>query len=334
MKRKPVSHATIARQRGVVRRVRERLLRALRGIKKSPGRAENPRLTTIFHPVIDVVFKHYNLSPVAFSLLFFIEERFGLRFEKKQEDKPGRFYLTELGSWEKWTGEHIFDELEFNQLKKACEKWEVKDVPKSYREAICGNLSGHSFIDNFEGAQGPPEDSSVVKTQRQELAEALGEMPQIEKDKEVAKGYGGSTCTNFPAQLINFELLPTKKCTVADTITHYQRNQKYFEQRYGSQFDYDRIQKIFELNPLRRYWGRNAYLGYTALEFKDSNKVVLINPIYGNALYILRKSKWKEQTDKLKKEEIRNHYPSDSKRVFHRGDWFIRVKTELGNKSF
>ena len=232
------------------------------------------------------------------------------------------------GNWEKWAKVHICREPELSRLQRACRTWDIEDIPEKDRKRIRNSLPEHLFAN----PKGTNRKKRTKGNRKPAWAIALGEIPPLQKDKETAEYLlGGATNSGG---FINFELLPTKQCTLEATISQYKKNQKGLEERHGNKFDYDRIREVFKLKPEKRYWGQKAYFGYTALEFKNSNKVVLVSPIYGNALYMLPKSKWKEQTNKNLKEEIRAKFPKDSRRIVHRGKWIARVRAELGRKSF
>jgi len=97
---------------------------------------------------------------------------------------------------------------------------------------------------------------------------------------------------------------------------------------------YDRLDQVFQLKPSKRYWGKNAYEGYTALEFHGRAKILLTSPIYGNAIYILDKREWRYLTNTYRKEEIRFKFPEKSTTFPHEGAWLHKVHRELQRASF
>ena len=315
-------------------RVQKRTRNNYSGTKKR-AHTTSPALKSVFNPAINLLLTKCEKPDPALSLLFFIESNFGLRYRKKKKGEPGYFYSVKDGSWEKWAKKHICQEPELSRLKRDCENWVVEDIPKGIRKRIRSNLSAHPFAHNPKGTSPKKRNDKKRKHEHargRSWVQDLGEIPQLQKDQETA-AYLSKNSTNSGG-FINFELLPTEECTLEAAISQYRRNQEGLEEEHGAIFDYDRLREVFALKPERRFWGKKAYFGYTALEFKNSNKVVLVSPIYGNAIYMFRTSKWKEHTNKFLKEEIRAKFPKDSRRIVHRGDWIARVRAELGRKNF
>jgi hypothetical protein len=305
-RRKKVTHASIAKQRGVVSRVRQRLLRALREINNyeisATQHMERRNLKSVFNPAVEVVFKRYNLSPVAFSLLFFIEECFGLRFEKKQEGSSGSFYWVGSGNWDKWAKRHICREPKFSRVKSACKAWEVKDVPASYLEEIQGNLSGHSFIDKIGATHSPRGESES----------------EVEKDSFV---------------VLPWTLLPPDHNSFGGLMSYYKSIEKEFYSKHRQRVDEARLRAILSLKPDRKYRCSDGFLGYLVLEFERYEKVILECPVYGNAVYLLYKNSWKSRARESKK-YIRENYPGSYRRVLHTDGWLQKVRMELRNSVF
>jgi len=348
-----VNDASDSSERGAVEETQEHLSWALKKISdytpqsrakkkikntrtsaRKRGYTTKPSLKSVFNPVLNALLTKSEHRELALSLLFFIESNFGLRYRKKKKGTPGYFYPVKDGNWEKWAKVHLCREPELSRLKHACRHWDIEDIPEKDRKRIRNNLPERLFA-NPKGTNRKKRNEKKRKNEQsrgRSWVKDLGEIPQLQKDKETA-AYLLKNSTNSGG-FINFELLPTKQCTLEATISQYERNQDGLAERHGSIFDYDRLREVFGLKPERRFWGKKAYFGYTALEFKNSDKVVLVSPIYGNAIYMFRKSKWKEHTNKFLKEEIRAKFPKDSRRIVHRGEWIARVRTELGRKNF
>lgn len=139
--------------------------------------------------------------------------------------------------------------------------------------------------------------------------------------------------TNYVSELLSFEILPPGEWTLERTIQQYRRNENAIVEKWGCSIDYSRIREIYKLEPDQRYWGTEGFLGYSIYEFSRFEKVVLDCPIEGNAVYLLYKDRWKNQSG-LTKKEIRDNLRGEYRKIVHKGQWIDRVLDELKRGSF
>ena len=68
--------------------------------------------------------------------------------------------------------------------------------------------------------------------------------------------------------------------------------------------------------------------GYIVFTFPHTSSVLLGCPKVGNAIYVIH-SNW-ERWSKMSKQELMADDSGEVVRIPHRGDWYNRVKRELG----
>lgn len=93
-------------------------------------------------------------------------------------------------------------------------------------------------------------------------------------------------------------------------------------------YERERITKALSLQPEHYYVGRDEFEGYIVLTFARTPKVMMECPIFGNAIYIT-KSDWK-RLSRMSKRELLACGSGQFTKIVHKGDWFRRVKLELG----
>lgn len=91
-------------------------------------------------------------------------------------------------------------------------------------------------------------------------------------------------------------------------------------------FDQERLDKLLALPRSGWLKGTAGLEGYIVLKFAHTVKVLMDCPVYGNALYILDSDE--ERLLWMKKPQL--IASDETKRIFHSGDWYRRVKRELG----
>jgi hypothetical protein len=91
-------------------------------------------------------------------------------------------------------------------------------------------------------------------------------------------------------------------------------------------FDQDRLDKLLALP--REDWlkGSAGFYGYIILVFAHTPKVLMECPVRDNAIYVLNSGE--DRLLKMNKQEL--IASGEAKRIFHVGDWYQRLKQELG----
>jgi hypothetical protein len=93
------------------------------------------------------------------------------------------------------------------------------------------------------------------------------------------------------------------------------------------EFDQEHLGKILALPRSGHLMkGKAGWYGYIGLRFAHTNKVLLDCPVPDNAVYVLDSGE--ERLLKMNKQQLRAS--GETKRIFHTGDWYQRVKRELG----
>jgi hypothetical protein len=96
--------------------------------------------------------------------------------------------------------------------------------------------------------------------------------------------------------------------------------------RQRRRFEKERLDKMLALPWSNWRRGIAGKFGYIVLMFEHTDKVLLECPLYPNAIFVLDSGG--ERLLKMEKQEL---IASDEvKRIFHSGDWYRRVKKELG----
>lgn len=97
----------------------------------------------------------------------------------------------------------------------------------------------------------------------------------------------------------------------------------------GVQLDESRLPYADSLGPVKKYIGEDEFDGYFVFLFERTDRVLLENPIEGNAAYIFH-GDW-TYLSKLSKHDLLTIYGDSVKRVLHReaGDWRGRIKRSL-----
>lgn len=91
-------------------------------------------------------------------------------------------------------------------------------------------------------------------------------------------------------------------------------------------FSQDRLDKMLALPRSDWQKGRAGFYGYIVLMFAHTEKVLMECPVYNNAIYVLDSGE--ERLLKMNKQEL--IASGETKRIFHVGDWYQRLKKELG----
>ena len=123
---------------------------------------------------------------------------------------------------------------------------------------------------------------------------------------------------------LSWQILPPGKHPFPRIISHYEQ---ILHSNPTVTFDKNRLYKINSLGPSAIYKGQGEFLDYIAFEFQDKQVAVLENPIFGNAIYVIR-GDWKKLS-KLSKSDLLWNHSNNTTRIIHKGDWFVRLKQEL-----
>lgn len=93
-------------------------------------------------------------------------------------------------------------------------------------------------------------------------------------------------------------------------------------------FDRQRLEFAYLLGPEQIFIGHGEFDGYLAFQFARTERVLLENPVHGNAAYIFR-SDWKTLS-RLSRSELLNFHKAQVTRVIHAGkDWRREIKSLL-----
>lgn len=95
--------------------------------------------------------------------------------------------------------------------------------------------------------------------------------------------------------------------------------------------DERRILYAYSFSPEHVYIGEEEFDGYFAFIFPYTSRVLLENPIEGNAAYIFD-TDWRTLS-KLTKTELLHEYPHKVTRIFHTGSWEERLRLYFFRKS-
>lgn len=98
---------------------------------------------------------------------------------------------------------------------------------------------------------------------------------------------------------------------------------------HGVRLDLLRLKFAYSLTPVRVYLGHGEFGGYLAFEFAGTDRVLLENPVEGNAAYIFSEN-WKVLS-RLSKSELLNNHRSQVLRVLHGVgvDWRRAIRRSL-----
>ena len=96
--------------------------------------------------------------------------------------------------------------------------------------------------------------------------------------------------------------------------------------RLEGAFSEDRFEKMLALPRSGWQKGRAGFYGYIVLMFDHTERVLLECPVENNAIYVLDSGE--DRLLAMDKRQLRES--GEARRIFHRGDWYQRLKDELG----
>lgn len=141
--------------------------------------------------------------------------------------------------------------------------------------------------------------------------------------KRIRSDIAKSKSYELSAERLNWKLLPLGEMP-------FERIRDYLQgiSKLGSdEFDYEKIGKIVSLEADKVYCGVEEFEGYLVFYFDQIKIAVFDCPKKGNAIYIFGED-WKTLS-RLTKSNLLNYYPTKTKRIIHRGNWFDKLKSLL-----
>ena len=96
--------------------------------------------------------------------------------------------------------------------------------------------------------------------------------------------------------------------------------------RLKGEFSQDRFEKMLALPRSGWQKGKSGFYGYVALMFDHTERIILECLVEGNAIYVLDSGE--DRLLKMNKRQLRES--GEAKRSLHTGDWYQRLKDDLG----
>ncbi|MDQ3522687.1 MAG: hypothetical protein M3434_10180, partial [Gemmatimonadota bacterium] len=122
---------------------------------------------------------------------------------------------------------------------------------------------------------------------------------------------------------LDFEILPEDQQTDVYVRRYYR---EVMSQDWLKDFSQDRLDKMLALPRSNWKKGKEGFFGYIVLMFDHTDRVLLECPVEGNAIYVLNSGE--DRLLRMKKQQLRES--GEAIRIFHTGDWYRRLKDELG----
>lgn len=124
---------------------------------------------------------------------------------------------------------------------------------------------------------------------------------------------------------VDFEILPPGEQTEQHVRMYYQ---EVLGRGHLKKFSQDRLDKMLALPWSGLQKGTKGFYGYIAITFDLTEKVLLECPVEDNAIYILNPGEHSYLKANVTKQDLLEG--DKAKRIFHTGDWYRRLKDELG----
>jgi hypothetical protein len=122
----------------------------------------------------------------------------------------------------------------------------------------------------------------------------------------------------------DFEFVPPGQQTDEHVRTYYR--EVISRGRLRGVFSQDRLDKVLSLPWETWEKGKAGLYGYILLRFHHTERVLLECPVEDNAIYILDSGE--DRLVGMNKQQLRAS--GAAKRIFHTGNWYQRLKDELG----
>lgn len=217
------------------------------------------------------------------------------------------------------------------QIKKKSKTLDeiIRKVDKSYR--LCPYCSCKLSIVNYDLhiLQKCPKRNKDVPTPSLEKQETQSSN-HISNDHKDIDNLKNVSNDKIKIEKIHWELLPQGEWHFAELQNHFRRLSSTRKWK-NKHFDEARIHKIEKkLKPAKCFIGKDEFDGYVVYCFSWTQNVILECPIYGNAIYIIKKGKssWQEIA-KATKWEARTKYSSQVKVINHNDTWLERLEQNL-----
>lgn len=219
-------------------------------------------------------------------------------------------YSLQTGFEYEW-GQITHDEA----VKNALDKWEsnarvaLKDAAEFfyYDESDAKVKKKQDAIDNAEFI--------IEKKYVDQLIKAASRPVLTEKPSELA------------VEELSFELLPHDISYSAEFMKRYFDDLNRRRGDPNFEIDWERIEKIKTLAPVKCYVGTHGWKGYIVFEFDYTKKVILECPVFGNATYILS-GDWQKMIGHSRK-YLRSRFQDQYKKIVHKRDWLERIKDSI-----
>ncbi|MDP9476741.1 MAG: hypothetical protein M3R38_13825 [Actinomycetota bacterium] len=127
------------------------------------------------------------------------------------------------------------------------------------------------------------------------------------------------------AKRLGWRVLPPGELSADAVRRHYDTLQRT---NPDVRYERERITKALSLRPNEYYVGMDEFEGYIVLTFARTPRVLMECPVFGNAIYVI-KSDWK-RLSRMSKRALLAQRSDQVTKIVHKGDWFRRVKLELG----
>lgn len=201
-------------------------------------------------------------------------------------------------------------------------------IDNSLQETSASGLDGRprskeEFLALLEMLRGKIDASDLPETEVQKRRQLRPRRLQIAErvHRDIEQAFKPGVIS--PTGRLPWRLLPPGELSIDVVRQHYERLQQL---NPHIRYERERITKALSLRPEQYYVGTDEFEGYIVLTFAHTPSALLECPIYGNAVYIID-SDWK-RLSRMTKQELLTHRLVT--RIIHKGDWFWRVKQELG----
>jgi hypothetical protein len=222
--------------------------------------------------------------------------------------------------------EHGESDIYLDYIKRELEEVERKIAPIER----CEEEEHEQRVREYEEAREPYRRSvrlwsaEVQKLQKRREAEAKRDDNVQRTYREVKRAFGPTGDSGHKrVGTLPFEIAPPGERTNDHVYAYYR---EVLRRGQLAEFDRERLDKVLALPRSGLLKGKAGFYGYIVLQFDHTDKVLLECPVYRNALYVLDCGE--ERLLTMNKQEL--IASDEAKRIVHTGDWYRKVKQELG----